>query len=113
MHNLAMMMVGKTDAQADYGAAVSWFRQAADRGFVDSQYNLGMLYAHGRGVTRDLTEAYKWFGLAARAGDLGAVRKLEDIKYQLESSERDAAEQKLAAWRAVASSPAMRPEADH
>lgn len=29
------------------------------------QYNLGALYAHGRGVENDLGEAAKWFRLAA------------------------------------------------
>jgi len=59
-----------------------------------------VLYAHGRGVAKDLTESYKWFGLAARSGDAGAARKLEDVRAQLETLEREAAEQKLAAWRA-------------
>lgn len=108
MHNLGVLIVGKDGAQADYAGAVHWFQQAADRGFTDSQFNLAVLYAHGRGVTKDLTEAYKWFGLAARAGDAGAARRLEELKAQLEVTERDAAEQKLASWRAANAEPAGR-----
>lgn len=105
MHNLGVLIVGKDNDQADYSAAVPWFRRAADRGFTDSQFNLAVLYTVGRGVPKDLTEAYKWFGLAARAGDAGAARRLEELKPQLDVTERDAAEQKLAAWR-VAAEPA-------
>jgi localization factor PodJL len=102
MHNLAVLIVGSGKDDADYVAAANWFQQAADRGLTDSQFNLAMLHAHGRGVAKDLAQAYKWFALAARAGDSGAARKLEEIKAQLEPSEREAGEQKLAAWRAKA-----------
>lgn len=108
MHNLAVLIVGKGNEPADYTAAVHWFRQAAERGFTDSQFNLALLYAHGRGVGKDLTESYKWFALAARSGDAGAARRLEEIKSQLEVTERDAAEQKLAAWRAEPAEAASR-----
>ena len=100
MHNLAVLIVGSGKDDADYAAAAHWFQQAADRGLSDSQFNLAVLYAHGRGVAKDLTESYKWFGLAARSGDAGAARKLEEVRAQLETLERDAAEQKLGAWRA-------------
>ena len=60
----------------------------------------------GHGVGRDLTEAYKWFGLASRTGDAGAARRLEEIKARLDLPEREAAEQKLADWRAMATVPA-------
>jgi localization factor PodJL len=110
MHNLAVLIVGSGKDDADYAAAANWFQQAADRGLADSQFNLAMLHAHGRGVAKDLAQAYKWFALAARAGDSGAARKLEEIKAQIEPSEREAGEQKLAAWRPKAvASPADSP----
>jgi localization factor PodJL len=106
MHNLAVLLVGSSPDETDYAAAAPWFRQAADRGFTDSQFNLAVLYMQGHGVGRDLTEAYKWFGLAARTGDAGAARRLEEIKARLDLPEREAAEQKLADWRAMATVPA-------
>ena len=39
------------------------------------------------------------------SGDGGAARKLEEVKAQLETLEREAAEQKLAAWRAKGGRP--------
>jgi localization factor PodJL len=106
MHNLAVLVVGNGKDDADYAAAAHWFQQAADRGLTDSQFNLAVLYSVGRGVAKDLTESYKWFALAARSGDAGAARKLEEMKAQLELPEREAAEQKLVAWRAKAVEPA-------
>jgi localization factor PodJL len=106
MHNLAVLVVGNGKDDADYAAAARWFQQAADRGLTDSQFNLAVLYAHGRGVAKDLAEAYKWFALAARSGDAGAARKLEEMRAQLEMPEREAAEQKIAAWRAKPVEPA-------
>jgi localization factor PodJL len=108
MHNLAVLLVGGRKTDADYAAAAPWFQKAADRGLADSQFNLGMLYAHGRGVRKDLIEAYKWFGLAARSGDAEAIRKLEETKAQLEAPEREAAQHRLATWRASAGEPAAR-----
>ena len=40
----------------------------AEQGDVDSQYNLGQMYAYGEGVPEDDTEAVKWFRLAAEQG---------------------------------------------
>ena len=42
-----------------------WFRKAADQGFAPAQYNLGLIYANGRGVPVDYAEAFKWFTGAA------------------------------------------------
>jgi localization factor PodJL len=105
MHNLGVLIVGKGQEPGDYAVAVQWFRRAAMRGYIDSQFNLATLYASGRGVPKDLTESYKWFALAARAGDAGAARRLEEIKSQLDLPEQEAAERQVAAWRPEAPEP--------
>ena len=45
----------------------------AARGFGDSQFNLAIMHENGLGVEKDAKEAFKWFSLAARAGDAEAV----------------------------------------
>ena len=102
MHNLGVLIVGAGEREADYATAAQWFGKAADRGLADSQFNLAVLYENGRGVTKDLQEAYKWFALAARSGDPAAARRLEQVKARLEPSELRAAEQKVAEWRTQA-----------
>jgi localization factor PodJL len=101
MHNLGVMLVAG-EPPADPAGAARWFGQAAERGFVDSQFNLAVLYESGRGVARNLEEAYLWFALAARSGDLAAARHLEQVAAQLHPTEVAAAEAKLAVWRPVA-----------
>jgi TPR repeat protein len=44
---------------------VKWFRKAAEQNVADAQYNLGVCYAIGQGVTEDDAEAVKWFRKAA------------------------------------------------
>jgi len=39
--------------------------RAADQGIADAQFNLGNMYAKGRGVPQDYTLAYMWLNLAA------------------------------------------------
>jgi localization factor PodJL len=68
----------------DYRAAAQWFRKAAAFGMADSQYNLGVLYARGIGVEQNLTEAYRWFGLAARGGDKESERKRDELAPRLD-----------------------------
>jgi localization factor PodJL len=96
MHNLAVLLAA--GERADDVTAARWFAQAAERGLVDSQFNLAVLHESGRGVTKDLKQAYIWFALAAKSGDPAAVRRLEHVAAQLQPAELAAAEQSVAAW---------------
>jgi len=40
---------------------VEWARRAAEAGSASGAFHLGMAYRHGHGVTRDLSEARRWF----------------------------------------------------
>jgi localization factor PodJL len=73
------------ESKPDYQMASQWFRKAADHGIADSQYNLGILYARGIGVEQNLAESYKWFALAAAAGDADAVKKRDDVAARLDA----------------------------
>ena len=52
----------------DFGEAVKWFREAAERGVAGAHHNLGVMYADGQGVERDFIEAYKWISIAIAGG---------------------------------------------
>jgi localization factor PodJL len=96
MHNLGVLLAA--GERADDVTAARWFAQAAERGLADSQFNLAVLHESGRGVTKDLKQAYFWFALAAKSGDPAAVRRLEQVAAQLQPAELAAAEQSVAAW---------------
>ena len=58
----------------NYAEAVKWYRIAAEQGDADAQFNLGLLYNNGDGVTQNYTEAAKWYHKAAEQGDYDAVK---------------------------------------
>ncbi len=47
---------------------MKWWRLAAEQGDAVAQYNLGVKYAQGEGVSEDYAEAIKWWRLAAEQG---------------------------------------------
>jgi len=60
----------------DYGAAVRWYRLAAEQGKASAQVNLGVSYAKGRGVLQDYAQAREWYLKAAEQGHALAQAKL-------------------------------------
>ena len=53
----------------DYATALKEFLPLAKNGDPVAQANLGSMYLHGQGVTRDDREAAKWLRMAAEQGD--------------------------------------------
>jgi len=53
-------------APRDDVKSVKYFRQAAEQNYSPAYQDLGDCYYHGRGVDKDLVEAYKWYLLADR-----------------------------------------------
>lgn len=53
----------------DDGAAVRWYRLAAEQGRVAAQSAIGLSHLLGIGVPRDDREAVRWLRLAAEQGD--------------------------------------------
>jgi hypothetical protein len=47
---------------------------AAAQGYAEAQYNMGVMYRDGEGVSQDYAEAAKWFRKAAEQGDANAER---------------------------------------
>ena len=43
--------------------------RAAEQGLSEAQYNIGVMYIKGRGVSQNYTEALKWFNKAAKQND--------------------------------------------
>ncbi|HWC95563.1 MAG TPA: tetratricopeptide repeat protein [Candidatus Sulfopaludibacter sp.] len=56
----------------DYQRAYKEWKAAADTGHAESQFDLGVLYAQGLGVRRDLTVAAYWYRRAAEQGNAEA-----------------------------------------
>lgn len=59
--------------------AVELYCEAARLGDVEAQYNLGWMYANGRGIARDDTTAAFFFAMAAKQGDALSQRMLRQV----------------------------------
>lgn len=52
----------------DVKQAVYWYKQAADKGHPEAEFNLAQLYAGGEGVKRDQEQAARWVSASASQG---------------------------------------------
>lgn len=55
-------------AKPDYAAALEHCRPPAEQGNPQAQLKLGIMYADGRGISKNPVEAYVWFSLAVQGG---------------------------------------------
>jgi hypothetical protein len=53
----------------NYELACREWKASADAGLAEAQFDLGVLYAQGLGVRRDLTEAANWYRKSAEQGN--------------------------------------------
>ena len=94
----------------DNSIAAKWYRKAAEQGNVDAQFQLGVCYANGSGVEKDMNEAAKWYREAAEQGNPLAQNSLADcyrkgagvemnieesVKWYLQSAKQDNADAQL------------------
>src|SRR5258706_120192 len=71
--------------RGDYATAIRLWRPLADKGEADAQYNLGVMYDKGQGVTRDYVVAVSWFRKAADQGFAAAQLSLAWISTERNS----------------------------
>ena len=68
---------GLAAAQAgDFATALENWRPLAEQGDANAQFNLGLMYATGRGVLQDDAEAVRWYRMAAEQGNAIAQSNL-------------------------------------
>ena len=58
--------------RGDYATAMRLWRPLAEHGNANAQLNLGLVYEHGDGVSRDYKEAAKRYRLSAEQGEAAA-----------------------------------------
>jgi len=88
MHDLALYYAeGRGGVDADLPIAANWFEKAAERGVVDSQFNLGVLFESGQGLPKNMTDAFVWYSIAAAQGDQFAKTRVEVLKETLDQTD--------------------------
>lgn len=93
MHAYGMYLFDGIGGDQNRTEALDWLKRAAELGLVDSQYNVAKLYETGdQGIQSDLTEAYKWYLIAARAGDVDARSAAERLRATVPAAARGKAQ---------------------
>lgn len=98
----------KIEAVKKLTLAFDWYRRSAEKGYAPAMNNLGQLYFHGRGTSRDLGEAFRWHMRAANAGNpIGAMNV--SFAYRVGAGVlRDPAEaEKWSRWTAKPDAPGL------
>ncbi len=101
MHDLALYYAeegGRGGVEMDMPTAASWFEKAAQRGVVDSQYNLGILYESGQGLPQDLESALVWYSIAGAQGDQMAASRVSVLRKTLGEDKIARADTRIAAF---------------
>jgi len=89
MHAYGMYLFEGTGGAQDHGEALVWLKKAAQRGLVDSQYNVAKLYETGdEAIEADPAQAFKWYLIAARAGDGDAQSAVERLSKTIPAATR-------------------------
>lgn len=73
-------------APRDPEKAVELYCEASRLGDVEAQYNLGWMYAMGRGIQRDDATAAYFFTMASKQGDALAERMLRQVGAPIEKA---------------------------
>ena len=67
----------------DDKAAVKWYRRAAEQGYADAQFNLGVMCHTGDALPKDYVAAYAWYSLAAFDGDEIGAESRDEVAKQM------------------------------
>ena len=92
----------KREGLIDYEKAYEYYLKAAEKGYVQSMYNLAVYHERGRHVAKDLSKAIAWYRKAADYGHTYSEQML--AKYLYEGAEGVPANEAEAAkyWRSAA-----------
>ncbi len=74
--------------------SIERLRKAAEQGYVEAQFNLGVAYYLGQGVPEDYVTAYAWANLSAASGNSDAVQLKESLRASMTAAQVAEAQRK-------------------
>lgn len=92
---LNFQITAKEARDSDFAVDIDRWRPLAKQGNTAAQYKLGVMYANGRGTSRDYIEAYKWLNIAGAVGNERAIEGRDAVARRMTPSQLETA-QKLA-----------------
>ena len=87
-------------ARGDYAGALEILRPLAQDGNTRAQIRLAEMYASGVGVNRNFNQAYVWYSLAARGGNIAASADRDRMAARLQPAEIKQADKVVESMRA-------------
>ncbi len=75
--------------RGDFERALREWRPAAEEGMVEAQYNLALLYYHGKGIPVDLEQAHQWYLRAAEQNYVRAQYRVAEMYEKGEGLRKD------------------------
>jgi uncharacterized protein len=88
----ALLLAGVVGCDSEPVSEFEATRKAAEQGDALAQNNLGLMYAHGKGVPENDVEALKWYRKAAEQGNAQAQHFLGGMYFAREGGPEDDAE---------------------
>jgi TPR repeat protein len=76
----------------DYATAMKEWKSLSEQGDSSAQFNLGLMYHNGQGVTQDYTRAHMWWNIAASQGDKDSVKNRDLIAKKMTPSQIEKAQ---------------------
>ena len=67
----------------DFKESFKWYQKAGDQGLSGAQFQLGYMYAKGKGVLRDDVAAYAWWKISEANGLAVAKKNLDILKRRM------------------------------
>jgi len=82
---------GSYVTSSHYGTTTHWYALAAERGDVSAQYNLGLMFKNGDGISKNDAAALRWWTLAAQQGHQLAALNIGVMHERGDTVQRDLA----------------------
>ncbi len=79
----------------DINVAYKWFAKAAEQGHVQAQYNIGISFITGRGISSDFDKYIEWMTKAAKQGHAEAQISLGNYYFTISFSDKNAGEKSV------------------
>ncbi len=83
----------------DFARARQWYEKAAAQGVANAQYDLGVLYSNGHGVTQNIVQAHKWYSLAGANGHTKAAAYRDTLTKQMTPDQITEAQKLAREWK--------------
>jgi TPR repeat protein len=87
----------------DFKEVVRWYRLSAEQGHVNAQYNLGVMYRNGLGVSRDHVLAHMWWSISGFNGDEEGVKKKNIAEKRMTQLQIEEAQRLARNWKPTTS----------